>query len=118
MQNKAFKRYTPSSASVTASVLEYRPLDYSTFEIRILTILEPTRHEAANSIIRCSLDHITLVEPPQYRALSYCCEFYLNVYLLAPITLRHIRHRLKFDSALVSSIMVLPGCNNIIILIQ
>jgi hypothetical protein len=59
------------------SIMEYQPLDFATFEIRLLTILDG---EVADKVsggdvrpfIRCSLHHTRLIEPPQYRALSYC----------------------------------------------
>jgi len=46
----------------------YRPLDFDTFEIRLLRVHEGPRHR----IITCSLEHVSLINPPEYTALSYC----------------------------------------------
>jgi hypothetical protein len=50
--------------------MRYKPLDLAAFEIRLLTLQPP--NGANDSVIHCSLDHCFLVEPPPYRALSYC----------------------------------------------
>jgi hypothetical protein len=49
--------------------MEYKPLDFATFEFRLLTILD---EKAAGAVIHCSLDKASLIEPPKYRAISYC----------------------------------------------
>jgi hypothetical protein len=51
--------------------MEYQPLDFTSFEFRLLTLLNDEA-ETHDSIIRCSLAHNHLIEPPEYRALSYC----------------------------------------------
>jgi hypothetical protein len=62
--------------------MEYKPLDFASFEFRLLTLLEPETTEAANSIVRCNLTHEFLIgrfdqecqrsiKPRSYRALSY-----------------------------------------------
>jgi hypothetical protein len=50
--------------------MEYKPLDFAAFEIHLLT-LQPAEN-GEDSIIHCTLNHRFLVEPPPYRALSYC----------------------------------------------
>jgi hypothetical protein len=63
--------------------MEYRQLDFASFEFRLLMLLEQEPGEAFNSIVRCDLTHDFLIkrfdqesqintEPRSYRALSYC----------------------------------------------
>ncbi|TVY85528.1 Heterokaryon incompatibility protein 6 OR allele [Lachnellula suecica] len=49
--------------------MEYKPLDFAAFEIRLLT-LDPKR--GSDDALSCTLNHSFLTEPPDYRALSYC----------------------------------------------
>jgi hypothetical protein len=49
--------------------MNYRPLDFPAFEFRLLTILPS---EISNAPIHCSIRYEVLIEPPEYRALSYC----------------------------------------------
>ena len=46
----------------------YKPLDFDSHETRLLT-LRPT---SDRSIISCSIDHVSLIDPGDYIALSYC----------------------------------------------
>jgi hypothetical protein len=48
--------------------LRYKRLDYTIQEIRILKLVEG----GDSSIIRCTLEHTSLVDPGEYTALSYC----------------------------------------------
>lgn len=50
--------------------MEYYPLNTDRNEIRFLTLL-PTGSDET-TIVRCSLEHVSLINPPEYRALSYC----------------------------------------------
>src|SRR3954447_9300852 len=52
--------------------MEYKPLEFATFEFRLLDTLPCRRGEAEDSPVRCTLYHSSLIEPPAYRALSYC----------------------------------------------
>ncbi|KAH8647488.1 heterokaryon incompatibility protein-domain-containing protein, partial [Tricladium varicosporioides] len=53
--------------------MEYKPLDFTTFEFRLLTILPLEDGDGdQDKTIRCSLSHSLLIEPPEYHALSYC----------------------------------------------
>jgi hypothetical protein len=52
--------------------MEYHPLDFATFEFRLLTIKRVATDEAADSIVHCNLYHSNLIDPPEYQALSYC----------------------------------------------
>jgi len=45
----------------------YRPLDFDTFEIRLLRL---SRGDKASKI-HCSLEYASLINPPEYTALSY-----------------------------------------------
>ena len=45
----------------------YRPLDFDTYEIRLLRV----RKDGRESPIRCSLKYASLINPPEYTALSY-----------------------------------------------
>lgn len=47
---------------------QYRPIDHSRHEIRVLNIL-PSENPSAD--IECDLVHLSLDENPQYEALSY-----------------------------------------------
>ncbi|CZR56622.1 uncharacterized protein PAC_06511 [Phialocephala subalpina] len=51
--------------------MEYKPLNFTTFEFRLLVIMS-IRNGDNDDTIQCSLDHSLLIEPPEYRALSYC----------------------------------------------
>jgi hypothetical protein len=66
--------------------MDYTPLDFPSFEIRLLTLLQPSEGEAADGIVHCTLRHDYLIERfdgdtrkaiqiPDYVALSYCCKF-------------------------------------------
>ena len=48
--------------------LNYEPLDVENYEIRMLTILPTT----LDSIVRCTLEKTSLINPTKYAALSYC----------------------------------------------
>ncbi|KAH6694923.1 heterokaryon incompatibility protein-domain-containing protein [Leptodontidium sp. MPI-SDFR-AT-0119] len=52
-------------------MISYKPLDFFTYEFRLLKVL-PNEDGDDNTVIRCSLDHELLLDPPKYRALSYC----------------------------------------------
>jgi hypothetical protein len=56
----------PTMAS--SETYPYQPLDFDTHEIRVLSL----RIEEENKIISCSLEHLSLIEPGPYFALSYC----------------------------------------------
>jgi len=49
--------------------MEYTALNSDVSEIRLLTILPD---EAGSTPVHCTLDHASLINPPQYVALSYC----------------------------------------------
>ena len=49
----------------------YEPLDFMKYEFGLLT-LDEVDNEAGDSVIRASLRLATMIEPPVYRALSYC----------------------------------------------
>lgn len=81
--------------------LQYEPLDYATYEFRLLKILPDLR---ANGSINCILEHSVLVKAPKYVALSYCWgdpsktkDISINR-IMVPVTtnlecaLRHIRN--------------------------
>jgi hypothetical protein len=65
------------------SSLEYEPLDINFHEIRMLTIM-PRR---AGHNICCRLDKVSLIEPGNYVALSYCWG---NPSITTPITVNDI----------------------------
>jgi hypothetical protein len=48
--------------------MEYRPLNSENYEIRLLTLIEGKN----SAWVSCRLDHYSLVDTPQYTALSYC----------------------------------------------
>ncbi|KAE8447302.1 hypothetical protein EG329_010860 [Mollisiaceae sp. DMI_Dod_QoI] len=48
--------------------MDYKPLDTDRNEIRLLTLLP----DGKNNIVRCSLKHASLLNPPEFCALSYC----------------------------------------------
>lgn len=48
--------------------MDYKPLDTDRNEIRLLTLLSSGK----DSIVRCSLEHASLINPPEFCALSYC----------------------------------------------
>lgn len=48
--------------------MEYLPLNTDRNEIRLLTLLPGDE----SAMVRCSLEHVSLINPPEYRALSYC----------------------------------------------
>jgi hypothetical protein len=48
--------------------MEYLPLNTDRNEIRLLTLLPGDE----STMVRCSLEHVSLINPPEYRALSYC----------------------------------------------
>jgi hypothetical protein len=63
------------------------PLDFPTFEFRLLTLLPPGADEPADGLVHCTLRHDYLIERydektgnttpiPQYVALSYCWVCY------------------------------------------
>jgi hypothetical protein len=52
---------------VLAIIMEYSPLDTDANEIRLLTLLSNDE----NDRIYCTLKHISLINPPEYVALSY-----------------------------------------------
>ncbi|TVY26821.1 Heterokaryon incompatibility protein 6,OR allele [Lachnellula hyalina] len=47
----------------------YEPLDVDFYEIRMLSILPATTHDA---VVKCTLEKTSLLGPPKYVALSYC----------------------------------------------
>jgi len=47
----------------------YDPLDFDTHEIRLLTLSPLSRDE---SIVSCSISNVSLIDPGNYIALSYC----------------------------------------------
>jgi hypothetical protein len=47
----------------------YRPLDFDSFEIRLLKLRSAVGMEAG---VACSLEYASLINPPDYIALSYC----------------------------------------------
>ena len=54
--------------------MDYKPLDFSEFETRLLQLLRPYDEEDDESdIIECRLiQGVSLVEPPEYYGVSYC----------------------------------------------
>ena len=54
--------------------MQYQPLDFSKYETRLLKLLAArTDSDESTSQIECELLHgVSLLKPPQYRALSYC----------------------------------------------
>jgi Heterokaryon incompatibility protein (HET) len=48
--------------------MEYRPLDTDVNEIRLITLLSSDNQD----IVRCSFEHVSLINPPEFSALSYC----------------------------------------------
>src|SRR5450432_2237374 len=48
--------------------MDYRPLVTDRSEIRLLMLLPYEE----NTTVRCSLEHVSLINPPEYCALSYC----------------------------------------------
>jgi hypothetical protein len=52
--------------------MHYRPLDSKRNEIRLLKIHEADGNTTTPNLIQCSLEHVSLVLPPPYTALSYC----------------------------------------------
>ncbi len=53
-------------------IILYRTLDFVMFEFRPLILHHNVADEAGQPLICASLQHASLVEPPAYRALSYC----------------------------------------------
>jgi hypothetical protein len=51
--------------------MDYRPLVFPTFEFRLLALLLPEESNPAVPI-HCLISYENLIEPPDYRALSYC----------------------------------------------
>ncbi len=51
--------------------MHYTPLAFHAFEFRLLEILTD-KAETSNSTVRCKISHSNLIDPPEYRALSYC----------------------------------------------
>jgi hypothetical protein len=50
--------------------MEYKPLDFAAFEIRLLTLRPPS--SSTFEPIHCTVTHSSLVSPSPYCALSYC----------------------------------------------
>jgi hypothetical protein len=50
--------------------MEYSPLNPDLNEIRLLTLLPDDSRR--NGLVSCHLDHVSLINPPEYVALSYC----------------------------------------------
>jgi len=48
--------------------MEYRPLDIDVNEIRLITLLLSDDQD----IVRCDFEHVSLINPPEFSALSYC----------------------------------------------
>ena len=65
--------------------LNYRPLDTDVNEIRLLTLLP---QDNASDTISCLLEHVSLVNPQDYDALSYCWG---DLTITAGITINGIR---------------------------
>ena len=55
---------------------DYKPLDFSKFETRLLQLLPPETEETGeleDDLVECRLKHgVSLLDPPTYHALSYC----------------------------------------------
>jgi Heterokaryon incompatibility protein (HET) len=69
MQRKfLLKSEEVASKNNVPAIMEYRTLDTDANEIRLLTLL-PT-DEAGH--VCCTLKHVSLINPPEYVALSYC----------------------------------------------
>ena len=95
--------------------ITYSPRDFEVNEIRILTLL-PEVTEA----IHCTLEHVSLINPPEYVALSYCwrdptitTEIRINdkaaqVTCSLESTLRHLRGK-KIESPLGRCSLYRPG---------
>ena len=69
--------------------LEYQRLDFANFETRLLNIhpLNPTTR-SQRATVHGHLEHISLVDPPQYHALSY---FWGDPSITAPVVIDHQR---------------------------
>ncbi|PMD52210.1 HET-domain-containing protein [Hyaloscypha bicolor E] len=70
------KQYEPVLSDSRTTVTEdslYRPLDFDSFEIRLLKFkrVEP-RPLGFKPRLTCSLEYASLINPPDYIALSYC----------------------------------------------
>jgi hypothetical protein len=52
--------------------IHYCPLNSKRNEIRLLKIHDANRSAITPDLIQCSLEHVSLVLPPPYTALSYC----------------------------------------------
>ncbi|KAK0100170.1 hypothetical protein ONS95_008508 [Cadophora gregata] len=53
--------------------MQYEPLDFQAFEFRLLRILPASSDVGSErTLLRCSIFHSNLIEPPEFRALSYC----------------------------------------------
>jgi len=76
--------------------LEYHKLDVDTYEIRVLT-LDPAGSD--ESIISGRLDHVSLIDPPSYTALSYCWGHPLSLH-----TIRLNDHTVRVTTNLYSAL--------------
>jgi hypothetical protein len=58
---------------VRSSAYGYKRLDFDNYEIRILTLTTtPNQPESNDSKICCYIEHVSLINPGSYSALSYC----------------------------------------------
>jgi len=58
---------------VRSSAYGYKRLDFDNYEIRILTLTTTPNHPESNdSKICCYMEHVSLINPGSYSALSYC----------------------------------------------
>jgi hypothetical protein len=58
-----------TSISALPAQYPYRRLDFDTYEVRLLKL---TWEYSKNSPLSCSLEHVSLIDPGSYFALSYC----------------------------------------------
>jgi hypothetical protein len=59
-------------ASERANGLKYQPLSSESYEIRMLTLQERPVNDITTEEIKCAMDHVSLLTPGEYTALSYC----------------------------------------------
>ena len=58
----------PTQERIPKGIRLYRPLDFDSFEIRLLQLHEENDGDG----VTCSLVYASLIKPPEYTALSYC----------------------------------------------
>jgi hypothetical protein len=76
------KETTSEQVMATNSIgITYTPLNTDLNEIRLLTLLSTD-----TKCVHCTLEHVSLINPPEYVAVSYCCmsvshEYRISIHL-------------------------------------